>query len=83
VFLLWLGLGVLLLAAGAALLGWAGLEKQEPAIVAHEVEGAGVLLRSCGIFRCADTFDPTAWYVAGSLLVVAAAAPFALAARRR
>jgi hypothetical protein len=39
----WLGLGTVLLAAGAAVLGWAYLENQAPAIVTYETEGGTIL----------------------------------------
>jgi hypothetical protein len=77
----WLGLGIVLVAAGAAVLGWAYVENQAPPIVAYETE-AGAILDGCSIFGCVDRFDPTAWYAGGGALIAAATAPFALAARR-
>jgi hypothetical protein len=79
---LWVGLALLLVAAGVSVLWWAYLENQAPAVVAYETDG-GTILDGCNIFGCADTFDPTAWYAAAGLLVVSAAVPFTFALRRR
>lgn len=78
----WLGLGIALLAAGAAVLGWAYAEDNASPLVAFEGEG-GTILDRCSIFGCIDRFDPTAWYAAGAALMAAAAASLALAVRRR
>ena len=77
-----LGLGVLLVALGAAAIVSGYVRDQAPNLVAYETE-AGTILDGCSIFGCVDLFDPRPWFAAGGALVAGAAVPFLLAARRR
>ncbi len=43
----------------------------------------GVIDLGCSsIFSSCDSFDPTPWYAAGGALILVAAVPFLIAARR-
>lgn len=66
------------------MLGWAYVKDQAPNVTLYDTE-SGTIIMGCSIFGvgCVDVFDPRAWFVTGSVLIVAAAVPFALAARRR
>jgi len=84
VFWLWIGLGVLLVALGVAMLGSAYVRDDAPGVTAHETGAGVILMPDSSLFGGSGTsFDPTPWLVAGSALIAVAVAPFLLAGRRR
>jgi hypothetical protein len=76
--------GGLLLAVGSAFL-LAAYERNaaDGAPTAWTGEG-GTILMGCGsIFDSCESFDPTPWYAAGSVLIAAAVGSLAVASRAR
>jgi hypothetical protein len=82
-----MAVGVSFVALGFAFLGFAYANRSD----AEPPSTAGwtnyVPLDDSSIFsgegQCYDCADPTPWYVAGGALILASAAPFMFAARRR
>jgi len=85
---LWIALGTVLVALGAASLGFAfGNERYEPepplsGDIPTEI-GKDLRERFPPPRRCAGCADTAPWYAAGGVLLVLAVFPFATATRRR
>jgi len=77
-------LGVVLVAVGVALVVSAYERTAGDGVPAVSYGEFGAVQLGCSsIFSSCESFDPTLWFAAGGAVMLAAAVPFAFAARRR
>lgn len=83
-FWAWVALGLLLVALGSAALGSAYARDDGQGLANPGYGDYGVVDLGCSsIFSSCESFDPAPWYAAGGALIIVAAVPFLIAARRK